>query len=130
MTQHSPSILTRHWQNHFFCISAMFLASSSCLLIITTKQYAISFILGFLTHYVPCWIAAQCTFLYTGAPHKGQIVRWFFCGEILKLLTYSVFALISLRFFDINIYVFFAGLVLSIGTFLWVPPLIEQLKSK
>ena len=130
MTHHNISTITRHWQHHFFLTSGLFLATCSVLLLIVSTHYAASFILGFSIHHIPCWLAAQCTFLHTGAVHKNRIIRWFFCGEILKLLTYAGFALLALQFFDINVYVFFAGMALSIGTFLWVPPLIDQLKSR
>ena len=130
MTHQHPSTITRHWQHGFFYISGLFLITGASLLLAIKAEYAINFSLGFLIHYIPCWIAAQCTFLHTGAVHKNRIIRWFFCGEILKLLTYTGFALLALRFFDINVYVFFAGMALSIGTFLWVPPLIDQLKSR
>ena len=123
MPQQNLSDITRQWQKYFFRTSALFLATGACAALTIHVQYATSFTLGFLSHYAPCWIAAQCTFLHTGASHRHQILLWFFLGEVLKLLSYTGFVLLSLWFFDINITVFFIGMALSIGTFLWVPSL-------
>lgn len=84
------------------------------------------FYLGAACHFIPHCLLAQLTFRYVGAQYSKQIIRYFYLGEMGKLILIVAFMLLCHTLFAINIMTLFSGLLVSIGSCAIVPLFMDK----
>ena len=114
------------WANDFFKIQILTILILSLLLIPLNAQIAASFFLGGSCCVVPGRIMSYFSFKKIGALYRSDIVKYFFLGECIKILATVAFILIIIALFDINIYAFFIGYLVSVTGYIWIPLLTDK----
>lgn len=114
------------WANNFFKVQIITLLSLSLILIIFSAQIAVSFFLGGSCCLAPGRIMSYFSFKKIGALYRNDIVKYFFFGECIKMLATAAFILIIIVLFDINIYAFFIGYLVSVAGYIWIPLLTDK----
>ncbi|MGQ3889143.1 ATP synthase subunit I [Legionella sp. CNM-1927-20] len=98
------------------------------LLVALGKQAALSAFLGGLVAFLPSMIFAKKLFKYHGARAARQIVRSFYLGEFLKIISSIVLFTLIFIFFEVTPLAFFLTYIVVVMTH-WFSPLLVDSKQ-
>lgn len=85
---------------------------------------------GVFCHFVAIQAHAYLTFVKTGAQHSKDILLLFYLGVMVKFLIFTVFCLLMIMFFAINLGEFFIGALTSILCSYWATNKINNQRVK
>ncbi|WP_131781950.1 F0F1 ATP synthase subunit I [Legionella gresilensis] len=94
------------------------------------KQAAFSAFLGGLVAFLPSVIFARKLFKYQGARAARQIVRSFYLGEFLKIISSIVLFTLVFIFFEVTPLAFFLTYIVVVMTHWFAPLLVDSKQNR
>ncbi|WP_419419713.1 ATP synthase subunit I [Legionella sp. D16C41] len=94
------------------------------------KQAALSALLGGIVAFLPSLIFAKKLFQYQGARAARQIVRSFYVGEFLKIISSIVLFTLVFMFFEVTPLAFFLTYIVVVMTHWFSPLLIDSKQNR
>lgn len=106
---------------HYLQLSLILLMFAGGL--ISSLNTAFSALFGGLTAFIPGYIFSRTLFRYSGAKAAKKIVKSFYVGEALKILTSIVLFIIIFNTYNIDPLMFFVSYIAVVMTH-WLAPLL------